>query len=395
MADDADVPTPGGDLPVRHSVPGQPPSRRRKMPIAVIGSILDTIAIVFIISALISGRAGWWITLPGPAWIHFPLVCLWCLAATAYWVMGRIARFDFKTVDGVNIQLLRTCWEKSKRSAAMMIGVILIAEWLTWLLMAMLIADTIRYYQIWAATGGDVSCWVPMCLVVTVVIGSWMAMVRYRRAHAAQLAIDPRRGVLGWIPTIGGVVAIVVCSYLKAHFPHPPRHPVGLAVVLGNHVLNNDTPGCTLRGRLRAALWLYRHGLVKYVMVSGRAKYGRDHARRNESLAMAVYCLEHHIPDHALIVDYDGNNTRYTAYHAVEWMHQHHIKQVVGVSSIYHLPRIYLAFHQLGVNPYTMASIKRSWKEINPWGLLRECVAVPVYALDPHYHQPPGGLHGD
>jgi vancomycin permeability regulator SanA len=187
---------------------------------------------------------------------------------------------------------------------------------------------------------------------------------------------------------------MVVMAILRSAFPNPPSHRVGLAVVLGNHVLANDTAGCVLRGRLRAAIWLYRHHLVKDIMVSGRAKYGRDNPKKNEPLAMAIYCLEHHIPDRALVVDYYGDNTRYTVYHAVAWMHAHHIRHVVGVSSIYHLPRIYIAFWQLGVAPYTMASIKRRWREINPWGLFRECVAVPVYGLDTHYHQPAGGLNG-
>jgi vancomycin permeability regulator SanA len=372
-------------------------SRRQAIMLFHVGPLLDTIVLIFLVTVVLTGHTAWWVTLPEPHWLYTSVVYLWVLLAGIYWLTTRLARlhgmaghpFTFRTAAGL--------WKTSHRPVACLIAVMTTAEWLTWLLLAMLAADTIRYYQIWAATDGDVSWWVPMSLLVAALLGSWMWSVRFRRPYLGSLGRDhPRYQYHKSWPMVAAVLAaIVIVSYLVAEFPHPPRHRIGLAVVLGNHVLANDKPGCVLRGRLRAAIWLYRHGLVRYIMVSGRAKYGRFNPRKNEPLAMAIYCLEHHVPDHVLIIDYDGINTRYTVYHAVEWMHKHRIKHVVGVSSIYHLPRIYFAFRQLGVKAYTVASIKREWREINPWGLFRECIAVPVYGIDAHYHKPAGGLNGN
>ncbi len=361
-----------------------------------IGPLLDELVFVFLIAVLLTGHTAWWITLPGPYWLHDPVVFTWVSFAFIYWFAGRMVRFHGELGKQINFRAAIGLWRSSRRLAACLLAVISTAELLTWLLLAMLAADTIRYYQLWTATHGDVSCWVPMCLLVALLLGTWMWSVRYRRPDIASLSPSHRHYQYhkSWPMVAVGLAAMAICGYLVAEFPNPPKHRVGLAVVLGNHVLANDTPGCVLRGRLRAAIWLYQHGMVKYIMVSGRANFGRDNPKHNEPVAMTAYCLEHHIPYRALVVDYYGDNTRYTVYHAVEWMHAHHIRHVVGISSIYHLPRIYIAFRQLGVTAYTMASIKHAWREINPWGLLRECIAVPVYGLDPHYHQPAGGLNG-
>ncbi len=400
MADSADLATDGGppspveEILSNQANPQTPGSRWRKLMAGYIGPLLDALVFIFLVTVFVTGQAGWWVTLPGPNWLHYPAVFAWGLFAFFYWITVRLVSFRFLPDRPWDFRTPLLLWKSSHRFVACLLMTVFVAEILTWLLLAMLAADTIRYYQLWTTTGGDVSCWVPMCLLVGILIGLWMWSVLYRRSPMCQRAIHHRRYRLGWPTTAVIIVATAASGILTSAFPNPPKHRVGLAVVLGNHVLANDTPGCVLRGRLRAAIWLYKHGLVKYIMVSGRAKYGRDNPKKNEPLAMAVYCLEHHIPDRALVVDYFGNNTRYTVYHAIAWMRAHHVKHVVGVSSIYHLPRIYIAFRQLGVTPYTVASIKRGWREINPWGLFRECVAVPVYGLDTHYHQPAGGLNG-
>lgn len=333
----------------------------------VIGPALDMLAFIFFFTVILARYPSWWITIPGPA--------AWISLVVAFWALAEF-------VD-LMAAYIRPC--EARRGLAKYLAWVPCA---TCIVIAILAADTIYFYRLWLATDGDVNYYIPMCLVIGLFLGVWRISVILRRRLRPRWTPAPPPHGLSLCAKLLLAGAFFGIIELTSYFPNPPPHRVGLAVVFGADVLPNNTPGAVLRGRLRAAIALFNRGLVGHIMLSGRAWHGQKYARKNEPLTMAVYCLRHHIPGHALVLDYDGNNTRYSVYHAVAWMRKHHVSHVVAVSSMYHLPRIYITFKQHGVTPYTQASKKRAWREMNPYGLLREFVAVPVYYFDRGYHKP-------
>ncbi len=269
----------------------------------------------------------------------------------------------------------------------------------SWLIMLVLFLNTVTYYEIWNQRDGDLAFFIPMCLPVLLVLAAWMGQWPGRiLAAKPESLLPPPVKYCRLIPphawydqaAEGCVILLMVWIFGFAFRSNPPPKNMraDLAVVFGNAVLPHDVCGRTMENRTLAAIGLYERRRVRYLMLSGRAPHGAGDPRQNETLAMYNLCRAAGVPARNLIKDFHGDNTRTSVYDAVNLMRRRRWKTVVAVSSDYHLPRIRLAFAQLGVRAWTAPSVSRQWRQTNPYALLRELVAYPVYLLDPDYHDP-------
>jgi vancomycin permeability regulator SanA len=266
----------------------------------------------------------------------------------------------------------------------------------SWLVLLTLLLNTVDYYQLWKKVNGDLPFCMPMCLPILVILGAWLwgrpdrvivgrpaeqqplpARYRMRRSHPADLAIIAPAALL----------VIWVFFFEFRADPPPDNTPVDLAVVFGNAVLPDGSCGFIMRNRVMAAIELYDQKRVKYIMVSGNAPLGRMNPVENSTLAMWKMCITAGIPTDRIFIDFSGDNTRYSAENAVKLMHENGFTSVVGVSSDYHLPRISVAFAQLGVHAWTVPAVNGYWSQIDPHSMVREWFAMPVYWLNHAYHR--------
>lgn len=170
--------------------------------------------------------------------------------------------------------------------------------------------------------------------------------------------------------------------------PPPAGTDADVAVVFGAGTGPGDSCGYTLRQRVLEGVRLLKQHRAQRLLLTGRAPHGRTHPYENEPVAMLKLALASGIPARDIIIDFHGHNTRYSAYDTAALVRSRHWKSVIAVSSDYHLPRIALAFGQLGIPVWTVAARRGIWRESNPWAVTRELVGYPVYWLDRNYHRP-------
>lgn len=121
--------------------------------------------------------------------------------------------------------------------------------------------------------------------------------------------------------------------------------PADAAVVLGNYVNNDGTPGPVVKARLDRALELYRSGLVHTIIVSGAVWTGNY----NEPAGMRRYLIEQGVPAKNIIEDPRGVNTYHTAINTLATMRERNIRSVTIVTDFYHILRTRLAFSLTGI----------------------------------------------
>lgn len=149
-----------------------------------------------------------------------------------------------------------------------------------------------------------------------------------------------------------------------------------LIVVLGTKVELDGTPSIGLAARLNEAIAVYNHGYAPLILVSG----GTGKEGYSEAHVMAAYLVEHGIPKQAIIEDEVGVNTRATAKNTWQYMVSNHLTSVIVVSQYYHIPRIKLALHAVGINKIGQASPSYvSWRDL--FSVPREMVGYPAYWL--------------
>ena len=186
-------------------------------------------------------------------------------------------------------------------------------------------------------------------------------------------SVAPRRSLV----RAARICAVIGLAYLGgiALFGMTARpRAAELAVVFGNTVMADGQPSGRLRARLDAAVLVFRAGTVHRILVSGGVEQPGD---LDEAAVMAAYLRAHGIPDGAVLQDPAGTNTRATARHAAALANP---GGVVLVTQWFHLPRALLALHQCGVRNVSGAW-PRWFERRDAYALLREAVALPVYAI--------------
>jgi uncharacterized SAM-binding protein YcdF (DUF218 family) len=260
-----------------------------------------------------------------------------------------------------------------------------------------LLLNTITFYHLKIALHGRMPWYAPMSLPVLLVLLVWLTcrpdyIISHRAAAIRALAAPWRtmryRGYdIAFILPLLLVMGWIFHGMFLTN-PPPPGTDADIAVVLGAGTAPGDTCGYTLRQRVLEGVRLFKHHRAQRLLLTGRAPRGKNNPYANEPQAMLKLALARGVPPHDLIVDYHGDNTRYSACDAAALIKARHWKQIIAVSSDYHLPRTALAFRQLGIHVWTVAAHKGIWPEVNPWAIVRELAGYPVYYFDRNYHRP-------
>jgi vancomycin permeability regulator SanA len=169
---------------------------------------------------------------------------------------------------------------------------------------------------------------------------------------------------------------IVHCTWATIVGLRDFKGQADIAIVLGYEVYSDGTLSPALKGRVDAALSLYRNQQVKKIMVSG----GIGESGYPEGDAMRNYLLQQGMPAKDIFTDNKGENSYFTAKNFLKLNQTEHFRSAVVVSSFYHVLRCRYIVKKLGFeNVYTEHSRVYSGKDIP--GLIREFPAYYKYML--------------
>ena len=149
-----------------------------------------------------------------------------------------------------------------------------------------------------------------------------------------------------------------------------------VALVLGNKVHPDGTPSDRLKGRLDRAVELFNDGHFSWIIVSG----GTGKEGIPEGTAMKEYLINSGIPESAIIVDDDGNDTKSSAAHTAEIMKREDMHSVFIISQFYHIPRSKLAMSKYGFDEHFHAHSKE-FSARDVYSTLREVPAYVKYMM--------------
>jgi vancomycin permeability regulator SanA len=146
------------------------------------------------------------------------------------------------------------------------------------------------------------------------------------------------------------------------------RRPADAAVVFGARVYANGQPSPLLGDRIRAAVDLYRAGLVPLLVMSG----GDGTDGHNEASVMRDTAIALGVPATAIEVDPDGVTTEATVANTLALISapDGRAVRILAVSQAYHLPRVKLAYQAAGADVFTVPTT-----DLQPIG------AMPLYVL--------------
>lgn len=187
-----------------------------------------------------------------------------------------------------------------------------------------------------------------------------------------------------WITVLCRAAFILVCwlflhcLWITYDGMRPFTGKADVAVVLGTTLKKNGNPSPWLRGRIVAALDLYRRRQVKKIFVSGMIETDTHYPQGD---VMKNYLVQHGVNPNDVIVDNYGDNTYLTAIHFNELSNRYQFNSAVVVSSFYHISRSKYIIRKMGYKNKLYSDFSRAlfWKD---WqGLPRDCVAFYKYLL--------------
>ena len=216
------------------------------------------------------------------------------------------------------------------------------------------------------------------------------------------------RGRWLWAATglllLGGNNALVNSTTLAWELPPVPLRavaPVDAAVLLTGVAAEGKSPHDRVyltqgADRLTNALWLYRAGRVRYLVISGGS--GSLHpapGAESEAHQLATLLRLAAVPPSAILLEERSRNTRENALYTQALLRQHPgIKSLVLVTSAFHERRALACFAKVGLHPAPFPADFRStdpggglgyWllpslDALGRWGnLLHEMVGYLVY----------------
>jgi len=153
-----------------------------------------------------------------------------------------------------------------------------------------------------------------------------------------------------------------------------------VAIILGNAVYPDGRLSPWLKGRVDAALKLYREGRIKKIFASGGIAMSPDERGYPEGDAMKKYLVAHGVPEEDVIADNYGRNTYLTAKDFIAWNRQYHYTSAIVVSQFYHITRSKYILRKLGfANVGNATSRDFRWGDVG--STLREVPAFYKYVL--------------
>lgn len=132
------------------------------------------------------------------------------------------------------------------------------------------------------------------------------------------------------------------------HFFHTPAANIG--IVFGASIMPNGHLSPTLKNRMDDAIFLYQNHQIEKILLSGFGK-GKIH-RLNEPAAMNRYALSQGVKKKDILIDNFGNNTYLTIKHVKNIEQKYPFIRVIYVSSQFHLPRIIMLSHMIGITSF-------------------------------------------
>lgn len=125
-------------------------------------------------------------------------------------------------------------------------------------------------------------------------------------------------------------------------------------LVLGAGVRADGTPSHMLEDRLRGAVALYEAGVSDVLLLSGDNS-GEDY---DEVSAMVRYCLEHGVPESAIVRDDIGFSTSESVYNTVRTLGY---RDILVVTQEYHLYRAMYMVKRMGADADGFATDYRAY----------------------------------
>lgn len=125
-------------------------------------------------------------------------------------------------------------------------------------------------------------------------------------------------------------------------------------LVLGAGVRADGTPSHMLEDRLRGAVALYEAGVSDVLLLSGDNS-GEDY---DEVSAMVKYCLEHGVPESAIVRDDIGFSTSESVYNTVRTLGY---SDIIVVTQEYHLYRAMYMIKRMGADADGFATDYRAY----------------------------------
>jgi vancomycin permeability regulator SanA len=242
-------------------------------------------------------------------------------------------------------------------------------------LLALLAArDSATYYYLVFADRISTEWLVPLSVFILGTSSSlaWFVWLDadHRTARNTQTVWDILVGTAG--------AGILLLAHLMSFGTTDYTRTADVAVVLGAKVYPDGTPSLSLSDRLDTGIELYRHGHVRYLLMTG----GTGVEGCNEALAMRDFAIGAGVAEEDILIDTEGVNTVASARNCREILAQHGLVSALLVSHYFHLARCKMMFVDHGIPCATVPAhmTRRPTREV--YFVLRECVAYLVYSLE-------------
>ena len=176
--------------------------------------------------------------------------------------------------------------------------------------------------------------------------------------------------LIATVVTLGALAFAVLFGLLMYRENSVPRPgPVNAMIVLGAQVNPDGSPSVQLEWRLSAALDVYKTQHIPMVVTGAQ---GKDEPR-TEASVMADWLVARGVPREDIRLEESSMNTKENIKNAMAYMPG--VKDVLIVTSDYHLPRALQIARDLGLNPSGIGSpikpeywLKNHFRETLAWG---------------------------
>ena len=176
--------------------------------------------------------------------------------------------------------------------------------------------------------------------------------------------------LIATVVTLGALAFAVLFGLLMYRENSVPRPgPVNAMIVLGAQVNPDGSPSVQLEWRLSAALDVYKTQHIPMVVTGAQ---GKDEPH-TEASVMADWLVARGVPREDIRLEESSMNTKENIKNAMAYMPG--VKDVLIVTSDYHLPRALQIARDLGLNPSGIGSpikpeywLKNHFRETLAWG---------------------------
>lgn len=151
-----------------------------------------------------------------------------------------------------------------------------------------------------------------------------------------------------------------------------------VAVVLGNRVEADGSLAPWTKGRMDAALRLYKEGRVTHYFISGGVS---DETKYPEAQGMKEYLVRNGVPDSLIVIDNKGVNTYHTAVNFDSYNQSRNFKSVIVVSQFFHITRTKYIIRKMGFKGRIESAASKAYTIVDVVGTLREVAGFYKYWL--------------